>query len=155
MALLGCLVLAAPAFAGHAKTERVSVSSAGVQGDGHSFSPSISADGRSVAFRSHATDLVVSDINGSSDFFVRDRATGTTERVSLSSAGVQGDGDSFSPSISADGRYVAFRSHDTNLVGSDTNGYADVFVGRAHFPGEICPLKGTPSDIGAEYAPSD
>ncbi len=78
MALLGCLVLAAPAFAGHAKTERVSVSSAGVQGDGHSFSPSISADGRYVAFRSHATDLVVSDTNGVADTFVRDRTTDRT-----------------------------------------------------------------------------
>lgn len=56
-------------------------------------------------------------------------------RLSVSSAGVQGDGRSFSPSISADGRYVAFYSYATNLVGSDTNGYAHVFVGRAHLPG--------------------
>jgi len=110
-------------------TERVSVSSAGEQGDGTSPDhPVISGDGRFVAFRSEATNLVLGDSNRSYDIFVHDRATGNTERVSVSSAGEQGDGSSFHPSISGDGRYVAFYSRASNLVPGDTNGYNDVFV---------------------------
>ena len=59
--------------------------------------------------------------------FVRDRATDRTKRVSLDSAGREGDSVSFDPAISADGRYVAFESYATNLVASDTNGTRDVF----------------------------
>jgi hypothetical protein len=109
-------------------TTRVSRSSAGVQGDALSLDPSISDDGRFVAFGSAATNLVSGDANGERDVFVRDRQTGTTTRVSRSSAGVAGDGLSGTPSISADGRYVAFQSTATNLVSGDTNTMFDVFV---------------------------
>ena len=91
-------------------------------------SPAISADGRFVAFDSEATNLVPGDTNDASDVFVRDRQTGTTRRVSVSSGGAQGNGASFDPAISADGRFVAFNSDATNLVPGDTNGAADVFV---------------------------
>ena len=90
--------------------------------------PSISADGRFVAFESLASNLVPGDTNGVGDVFVHDRQTGTTERVSVSSAGTQGNGDSAVPSISADGRFVAFVSVASNLVPGDTNGRLDVFV---------------------------
>jgi len=109
-------------------TTRVSVDSSGVQGNHRSASLSISADGRYVAFSSEATNLVPGDTNGKEDVFVRDRDTGTTTRVSVDSSGVQGDGNSFAPSISADGRFVAFASGATNLVPGDTNGLRDVFV---------------------------
>jgi len=111
-------------------TERVSVDSSGVQGDHDSdaYPPAVSADGRYVAFGSNATNLVDGDSNLSCDIFVRDRQNGTTVRVSVDSAGVGGDDDSIQPSISADGRYVAFQSVATNLVAVDTNGWADVFV---------------------------
>jgi len=109
------------------KTERVSRSSAGVEGIGGSSRPAISADGRYVAFESYATNLVASDTNFLGDVFVRDRATDRTKRVSLDSAGREGDSVSFDPAISADGRYVAFESYATNLVASDTNGTRDVF----------------------------
>ena len=109
-------------------TERVSLDSSGVQGNRESLDPSISADGRYVAFRSYADNLVSGDANGVQDAFVRDRLSSTTERVSLDSLGTQGNGDSFEPSISADGRYVAFQSFSTNLVSGDTNGQTDVFV---------------------------
>jgi Tol biopolymer transport system component len=109
-------------------TERVSVSSAGVQGNNTSGSPSISADGRYVAFQSFASNLVAGDTNGSSDIFVRDRLAGTTARVSVNSAGTQGNVASSSPAISADGQYVAFDSVASNLVADDTNGWQDVFV---------------------------
>jgi Tol biopolymer transport system component len=109
-------------------TTLVSKSSAGVEGDTASFNPSISADGRYVAFRSVASNLVAGDTNGFEDVFVRDRQTGTTWLISKSSAGVQGEGVSQYPSISADGRYVAFDSAATNLVAGDTNGVNDIFV---------------------------
>ncbi len=110
-------------------TECVSVDSAGAPSDGSSFSPpSVSADGRYVAFQSQATNLVPGDTNGANDVFVHDRQTGTTERVSLDSAGMQGNAFSGYPSISGDGRYVAFVSFAGNLVPGDTNGHYDVFV---------------------------
>ena len=111
-------------------TRRVSISSAEGQANGaSSFSPSISADGRYVAFESDASDLVANDTNGTADVFVRDRQQGTTRRVSVSSAEGQATGDSSGcPSISADGRYVAFQSDASDLVANDTNGAQDVFV---------------------------
>jgi Tol biopolymer transport system component len=109
-------------------TYLVSKSSSGVQGDGLSNYPSISADGRFVAFQSVATSLVAGDTNAKTDIFVRDRQTGTTTLVSKDSAGVQGDDNSKHPMISADGRYVVFDSYATNLVTGDTNGFSDIFV---------------------------
>jgi Tol biopolymer transport system component len=111
-----------------AKTIRVSVRSDGSQANGLSFDPSISAGGRFVAFYSDASNLVAGDTNGTTDVFVRDRRTGTTSRVSVRSNGDQPNDGSFTPSISADGRYVAFQSDASNLVPGDTNGEADVFV---------------------------
>jgi Tol biopolymer transport system component len=109
-------------------TERVSVDSVGAEGNGPSDFPSISADGRYVAFRSGASNLVPGDTNLWTDIFVHDRQTGTTVRASVDSSGVQGNNSSDAPSISADGRYVAFLSESTNLVPGDTNGYQDIFV---------------------------
>src|SRR5690349_979425 len=109
-------------------TERVSVTSVGGQANAHSFMPSISADGRYVAFESMASNLVGGDTNGREDVFVHDRQTGTTERVSVDSSMAQGNNDSTAPSISADGRYVAFESAASNLVAGDTNVKNDVFV---------------------------
>ena len=109
-------------------TERVSVDSGGVEGNSVSTLPAISADGRYVAFFSEATNLVPGDTNAAGDVFVRDRETGTTERVSLDSDGIQGNAPSLHPSISSDGRYVAFGSEASNLVAGDTNLSMDVFV---------------------------
>ena len=111
-------------------TELVSLSSREEQGNHRSGSaaPSISADGRYVAFNSGADNLVPGDTNRAGDVFVRDRVKGTTRRVSVASGGTQGDEDSGSPAISADGRVVAFASSATNLVRGDTNESADIFV---------------------------
>jgi Tol biopolymer transport system component len=109
-------------------TQRLSISSGGVPGDDDSYVASISADGRYVAFYSYASNLVSGDTNGVPDVFVRDRLSAVTERVSLSSSGVQGNGTSREPSISGDGRFVAFQSDATNLISSDTNGFTDIFV---------------------------
>jgi Tol biopolymer transport system component len=109
-------------------TERVSVASDGTQGDSGSFSPSISADGRYVAFESLASNLVAGDSNAASDVFVHDRTTGVTERVSVASDGTPPNGSSQAPSISGNGSIVAFRSAASNLVPGDTNNATDVFV---------------------------
>ncbi|MBD1884251.1 MULTISPECIES: PD40 domain-containing protein [Microcoleus] len=109
-------------------TTRVSVSSSGEQGFGDSISPSISADGRFVAFSSSAANLVPGDTNNGADIFVRDLSTNTTTRVSVDSAGNQGNNRSFASSISADGGRVAFSSDASNLVPGDTNNREDIFV---------------------------
>jgi Tol biopolymer transport system component len=109
-------------------TERVSVDSSGVQGDGDSTTPSISSDGRFVAFTSVATNLVPGDVNAHADVFVHDRHTGVTVLASVDTSGVQANADCLDPSISSDGRFVAFHSTATNLVAGDTNNADDVFV---------------------------
>lgn len=109
-------------------TERVSVNSDGEEGNGFSSSPSISADGRYVAFASGATNLAPFDLNGKQDVFVHDRSSHTTIRVSIGSTGRQGDGDSHESAISADGRFVAFRSFASNFAENDTNNTSDIFV---------------------------
>lgn len=109
-------------------TQQVSVTKDGSQPDDRSNQPSISANGRYVAFTSDATNLVEGDTNGVSDVFVRDLDKGKTVRVSVASDGTQGDKSSYWPFISADGRYTAFVSEADNLVVNDTNEIADVFV---------------------------
>ena len=106
---------------GHSLIFQISVSSSGEQGNNVSNSPSISYDGRYVAFASLATNLVLGDTNDKRDIFIRDRLTEETERVSISSAGNQANNHCAYPSISADGRYVAFLSSANNLVANDTN----------------------------------
>ena len=127
-ALIACLVTIAPTLAADAETRRVSISSEETQANRRSAYSAISADGRYVAFLSKASDLVANDTNGDWDVFVRDRQRGTTRRVSLTSAGGEAAGSSTSPSVSADGRYVAFQSYASDLVANDTNDAHDVFV---------------------------
>lgn len=107
-----------------ATTERISLGDGGEQGNGDSLYPSISADGRFVAFQSQASNLVAGDTNNASDIFIRDLLNGTTEVV----CGVFGDRFSSSPAISDDGKFVAFASAATNLVPGDTNRFIDIFV---------------------------
>lgn len=130
--LVGLTLAGSPAGAGllitAPETRRVSVSSTGDQGTSHSRDPSLSGTGRYVAFESTASNLVTGDTNGASDVFVHDVARRSTARVSVSSSGVEANGSSATPTISANGRFVAFRSFASNLVGSDTNGEPDIFV---------------------------
>jgi hypothetical protein len=107
----------------------VSVNTNGVAGDFLSTDPAISGDGRYVAFTSSADDLVPGDTNKAQDVFMRDLQAGTTTLVSVSTDGVDpGNGDSFSPVISADGRYVLFHSKASNLAaGSFGNGVENLF----------------------------
>lgn len=89
------------------------------QADGSNWEPSVSADGRYVAFASLAGNLVPDDTNQVKDIFIKDTVSGETRRVSTNSNGSEADGDSIQPSISADGRYVAFSSIASNLVPGD------------------------------------
>jgi LPXTG-site transpeptidase (sortase) family protein len=109
-------------------TERISLSSGGVQGNDESYSPSISSDGRFIVFNSLASNLITNDTNNASDVFLHDRITGTTSRISVSSSGVEGSGRSVMPNISGDGRIVVFWSEADNLVEMDTNNVADIFA---------------------------
>ena len=100
---IGTIVLfAAPGWA--QVTQRVNVGPGGAQGNGSSLYPCISADGRFVAFESFATTLVSGDTNGDRDVFVRDRQSGTTERVSVDSRGVEGPQASGHPLLRASRR---------------------------------------------------
>jgi Tol biopolymer transport system component len=111
------------------ETERISLSSEGIEANAPSGDASISADGRYVAFYSTAGNLVNGDLY-SADVFVHDRISGLTTRISIGSDGTQANGDSWRPSISGDGRYVAFESTASNLVPGDTNECNYVLVGN-------------------------
>lgn len=110
-------------------TTRVNVATSGTQaiGGGSDF-PTISPDGRRIAFESSATNLVPDDTNGVTDIFVRDRQTGTTTRISVRPDGTEATEESSAPSFSGDGSRVAFHSEATDLVADDTNGMPDIFV---------------------------
>lgn len=128
--VLAALLLPAAlsAAAPQSPAERINLTSAGLQTGGFANEAVVSADGRYVAFQSEADDVVAGDSNFSRDVFVRDRLTGTTERVSVGPGGAQGNGHSDDVSISADGRFVLFSSSASNLVPGDTNGARDVFL---------------------------
>ena len=125
--ILASLIFAVPAAA--QTTERVSVSDTGAQADSYSSLPVISADGRYVAFHSRASTLVPGDTNGYVDVFLRDRQMGTTTRISVDHLGGQLARGGFDPSISADGRFISFGSHDDFVVpGVGGNARTQVFV---------------------------
>ncbi len=134
-------------------TELASVDSAGGQANDNSCCSSLSADGRFVAFGSSASNLTDDvDTNGTKDAFVHDRKTGITAKVSVSSEGTPGNNVSAGfpgPSISADGRFVAFASVASNLVLDDTNGHWDVFLhdlGNTDSDGEWDPFDPCPAN---------
>jgi Tol biopolymer transport system component len=106
----------------------VSVAMEGAQADGHSAFPAISADGKFVAFQSDATNLVPGDTNGKTDVFLYNVQTGAISRISVADGGVEANGQSMHPALSADGRYVAFASNADNLAAGDANGAFDVFL---------------------------
>ncbi len=110
------------------QTTHVSAAPDGSPANQRSGLPRLSADASHIAFASAASNLVPGDTNGSVDSFVRDSRAGRTIAVSVSDAGVQGNGDSTLPSISGDGQLVVFASDASNLVPGDTNGKRDIFL---------------------------
>jgi Tol biopolymer transport system component len=112
-------------------TTRASLGAGGVEADWDSRYPAISADGRYVSFSSEASNLTTGDSNGVDDVFVRDRVAGTTICASVATDGSEGNGasgDTYSPALSGDGRFVVFTSVASNLVGGDGNGVDDIFI---------------------------
>lgn len=107
--------------------KRVSNATGGQQGNNSSNHPAISGNGKFIAFDSVATNLVLSDTNGKTDTFLHDIQAGSTKRISASSKGVQGNGESQMPDISHDGKYVVYTSSASNLVRADDNSHYDVF----------------------------
>jgi Tol biopolymer transport system component len=105
-----------------------STTAGGDKGNGHSFRPSLSADGATVAFYSEATNLDPADIDTRPDVYVKDLVTGDVTLASTSDAGVKGNGGSGDPSLSADGAKVAFESDATNLDPADTDTRPDIYV---------------------------
>lgn len=108
--------------------EAVSLRADGTEPSSGASAPSISKDGRFIAFYSASGDLVPGDTNGQADVFVRDRGTGRTELVSLGQLGNQGDGDSFDPQMVPNGQAVLFSSLAQNLVDIPTSAEADAFI---------------------------
>jgi Tol biopolymer transport system component len=108
-------------------TERVSLSSTQGESVTDVTDPSISAGGRFVTFYT-ASAMVDDDVNNRFDVYLRDRQLNTTTRVSVNSAGGEANHDSSDPSISADGRFVAFTSVANDLVANDANGVQDIFI---------------------------
>ncbi|MCC6765258.1 MAG: PKD domain-containing protein [Deltaproteobacteria bacterium] len=152
-------------------TVRASLSGAGEPATCSSFvalaectrDPVISADGRSVAFRSQASNLVLADTNNREDVFVRDLVAGTIDLASVATDGEQGNGNSGEAhftndetrmALSADGRFVAFSSDATNLVTADTNGIEDVFVRDRRPPGLVADPSGPYRGFAAAGAPA-
>jgi hypothetical protein len=111
-----------------ALTQRVSVNNSGQEANSSSAPASMTPDGRYVLFGSDADNLVIWDINGSYDVFVRDTQNNTTSRVSIDDSGNEANATSYPTAITPDGRYVLFGSYADNLVVWDTNGSYDVFV---------------------------
>jgi Tol biopolymer transport system component len=110
------------------ETRRVSVASDGTEADFYSFSPTISGDGHYVAFSSAAANLVEEDTNDAEDVFLHYLERRETHRISTAADGSQGDGPSYGPVLSDDGRIVLFTSAASNLVEGDENGYTDLFL---------------------------
>lgn len=117
----------------------VSTSDKGVKGDGGSYQPVISSDGKRVAFTSNAGNLDPADGDRDADVYVKDLTTGDIALASLTAEGVAGDGDSSRPVLSGEGRKVGFQSDATNLDPVDTDGTTDVYVGQP----AVCTIVGT------------
>lgn len=125
--LLGSALHAANGGGANGTTQRVSLSSAGLQVFAASSAPSLSRDGQRVAFQTSAA-LVPADTNGIGDIYVHDRANGTVSLVSTTVGGGLLNGASRNASISGDGLWVAFETDASNAIGFDLNGNADVLL---------------------------
>ena len=115
----------------------MSTDATGIQGNAASLNPTISGNGRFIAFESSASNLVVGDSNGLSDVLVKDRVTGVITRVSVSTTGGQSNGASQNAAISRDGQFTAFDSGANNLAAPDANAVFDVFVNRRPLPAQF------------------
>lgn len=128
VATAATLTLFTAAASAQVLTDRLVTGVGGAPIDGNCKDVSVSSDGRFIAFSSTATNLVANDTNGKEDVFLYDVDMQTIVRCSVDSNGVEGNNNSFTPSVSDDGMYVTFTSSSTNLAADDTNSVLDVFV---------------------------
>ena len=129
LAALMVVATVGAAEAGGAKTRRMTVGSGGTEVAGGGQDPGVSATGKLVAFASFDGNIVGNDTNGKWDVFIHNRKSRKTRRVSVRTDGAEAvGGNSRHPSVSGDGRFVAFESRATNLVAGDGNLRADIFV---------------------------
>jgi len=128
MKLFILLLLLAVNFRAEAIISQISQGLGGQASNGNSLAPTISANGRFIAFHSQANNLVAGDHNGFADIFVYDRQQHTIERVNVNDQGQAAQFVSFFPSISAEGQFIAFQSDAANLVADDDNRTTDIFV---------------------------
>lgn len=138
------------------ETKLVSQSTGGLFGNNDSsvvLSSAVSADGRYVVFSSRASNFAANDNNGKEDVFLRDMTLGTTTRVSLNTNGGDADNDSTGPHISGNGQWILFTSYATNLVSTDTDGTADVFLYYVSIgtTSAVSPTTGTPPANGQAF----
>jgi Tol biopolymer transport system component len=150
VAALGLLLVAQPAAARRIDTRTVPVA----KGNGSSTRPTVSGDGRRIAFDSTASNLT-NDPNGkTNDVFLRDLRTGDTQLVSIRLSGVGADGPSLDATISGRGSIVAFTSFATNIVDGDVNGYPDVFLRPIYEGPRLVSrgIAGTPANGGSAQA---
>src|SRR6478736_4210329 len=155
LASLSALALPAPPAGATstklAVTGLVTVSTTGTTASTSTVQSDLSGLGRFVAFATTANNVVTGDTNNESDVFVRNTLSETTTRVSVSTAGTQANGVSDQPSISYDGRWVAFRSTATNLVTGDVNGKADIFLRDLRNKTTVRVSKEDTTFVGGQY----
>ncbi len=134
-------------------TALVSINRSGTDGgDGHSFDPSVNADGRYVIFSSNAENLTANDTNLLTDIFVRDMVTGETSLVSVATNGWSANKFSELPSISADGRWIAFQSPANNLAANDSDSWNyDIFVRDLATGTTILASTNSPNALGLSH----
>ncbi|GAA2709490.1 PD40 domain-containing protein [Micromonospora olivasterospora] len=146
---IGVLIAALPATVAHAadRTVRVSVATDGTQATSDSHQPSISGDGRYVAYQSTADDIVTQPVSDGANVYLYDRQLGTTRLVSTPKTGAPAaSAASGSAEVSGDGRYVTFTSNAANLVPGDANATTDVFLWEAA-TGTTVPVSATPAGV--------
>ena len=132
-----------------------STSATGIAGNGQSRAPALSADGRFITFASDASNLVINDSNGVADVFRKDLVTGRIVRVDTTATGAEVAAGAAAPTVSRDGRYVAFAT-TAALDPTDANGQADVYrkdlltgrVQRASVAGAAGPFLGVAGNAG-------
>jgi Tol biopolymer transport system component len=122
---------------GQRTVSKVSVNASTEEANGDCSMPTVSSDGRYVAYVSGATNLLPADPSGDQDVYLFDVVSGTTTLMSVNGSGTKGDEGSSTPYLSADGTYLAFNSNATNLVPGDGNGVNDIFIRTIASPASI------------------
>lgn len=135
-------------------TTRASIGTGGIEGNGDSITPGISANGARVVFKSRASNLVPGDTNTFDDIFVRDRTAGTLTRASIPVTGGEPNAHVTEPAISADGSVVAFSTTATNMAPGIPAGVSQVYVRAGGVTQLVSKANDGSPGTGNSYVPS-